>query len=249
MRQLLKTGSGPFTKLSTEMLQRSIGNSAITSIVGQNMIQRDEYDDPEDFIPWFQKQDVYIEWLSNVGGDCAPSAKAIGTFLVDKFKDTKNVTVRYRGISFLSPFGHRGAKNLPHFVVTVSWAGKTIVIDTTQEQFAGGKNQIADDANWEAGFASLPTIFADPEVNFVSAVTPKVYTDFATFDEANQFVKDNQYKTSEDNQPVGKKLIGNWVDKRVPYVKAAPVLEDDADSGSTKEKKKSSWSFFGKKKK
>lgn len=242
-RQLLKSTAGQSTQVSREILQRTIASQTSHAI-----IQRDEYDDPNDFMAWFKKHEVYTKSLSNNGGDCAPSAKAIGAFLEGMFKG-RDVTVAYRAISFLTPFGHPAASNMPHFVITVTWGETTVVIDPTQEQFAGGKNQIADQAAWEAGFAGLPTTFSDPEFKQIPAVTPKIYDDFKTFDEANKFIVANRYKTTDEDEPVGKQRIGEWKYPRVPFVRAPKVAVGGAGDGTLKDKKGLFSSMFGKKNK
>lgn len=222
MGKLLGQSSNNFSDTLSYTLQRN-KEDEFTNQQAENTIadtiQRSEYDNPNDFITWFQQQEIYTKWLSDNGGDCAPSSKDIGEFLEKMFEDHADVTVQYRGISFLTPYSFRAANNMPHFVVTVTWGGGTVVIDPTQEQFEGGTNQIAENSAWENGFASLPGQFSDPDFSTVSAITPKVYADFSSFEDANAFVKGNIYKTSEDNPVIGKE-IGNWVSPRVARIAA-----------------------------
>lgn len=217
--------------LAGTAIQRAPIKETISSNKVEKTIQRHYSDSPAKFIPWLKKRTAYKESLSSQAGDCAPAAKRIGAFLQGKLGSHGNMTVKYRGISLLTPFHHRASSNLPHFVITVSWGTQTVVIDPTQAQFGGGVNQVVDEAAWEAQFAGLSANFFDPTTHgMLPAITPKLYSDFDTFTEADDYAFRASLKYSENDRPTGTKQFGDWNTPEVFYPAPAPAAKTKTKS-------------------
>jgi len=151
-------------------------------------IQRNERDNPDDFIAWIQLQPDYTKYAGREAGQCAPAARDIGDFLT-----MAGFAIQYRGILiFYHKYSQRQKKavadNKNHFVIVAKIAGVDIVIDPTQNQFEGGSPQVAREGEWIARFANLSSQHLHGE-GFEYFNLPKKYVDRATFAEANEYAK------------------------------------------------------------